>query len=70
MEKVQPWLNHDFNIVSNENFNKCVKHQDISLTEILPSIELKELGYMNRISVPHYPKIIRHNPKDSMFDHL
>jgi hypothetical protein len=47
MEKVQPWSNHDFNIVSNENFNKCVKNQDISLTEILPSIELKELGCMN-----------------------
>jgi hypothetical protein len=47
MEKVQPWLNHDFNIVSNENFNTCVKTQDVSLLEILLSRELKELGYVS-----------------------
>jgi hypothetical protein len=70
MEKVQPQINHLFNTVSHENLHKCVKIQDVSLLEILPSIELKELGYMNRISVPHYPKTIRHNTKGSMFDHL
>jgi hypothetical protein len=47
LEKVEPWLNHDFNIVSNENFNICVKTQDVSLLEILLSRELKELGYVS-----------------------
>jgi len=55
-------VNHDFNIVSIENFNKCVKNQDVSLLEIFPSIELKELGYMNRMCPP-LPKNYQTTPK-------
>jgi len=55
-------VNHDFNIVSTENFNKCVKNQDVSLLEILPSIELKELGYMNRMCPP-LPKNYQTQPQ-------
>jgi len=55
-------FNHDFNIVSTENFNKCVKNQDVSLLEIFPSIEFKELGYMNSMCPP-LPKNYQTQPQ-------
>lgn len=55
-------VKHDFNIVSAENFNKCVKNQDVSFLEIFPSIELKELGNMNRMC-PQLPKNYQTQPQ-------